>query len=282
LNTDVKIDQEFLALCPSLTPEEANLLEASIDAHGCRDPLIVWKEEGLLIDGHNRHGICKVLGKPYATVEISLPDRAAAINWIIANQLGRRNLTEQQKVYLRGKRYREEKKAEHARPANENAKRGAHNEHPEKTSERLGKEYGVAPATIRRDAQFSKAVDDIEAKSPGARDAILSGQSGMTKKDVVAKASEPAASNAAPFTPPAPPVKKIGDTFTAAVKGLSQRISGIRDQHGTVEAMFKSKEWKGSDIHMVADFFHEVVKDLSKLDKEMQEYVRKHPQTSKA
>ena len=40
----------------------------------------------------------------------ALPDRAAAVEWIIANQLGRRNLTPEQKSYLRGKRYQLEKK----------------------------------------------------------------------------------------------------------------------------------------------------------------------------
>lgn len=37
-------------------------------------------------------------------------NRGEAINWIIKNQLGRRNLSNEQRMYLIGKRYEEEKK----------------------------------------------------------------------------------------------------------------------------------------------------------------------------
>ncbi len=47
---------------------------------------------GTLVDGHNRFEICERLGIAYRTVELDLPDRDAAIVWIIDNQLGRRNL----------------------------------------------------------------------------------------------------------------------------------------------------------------------------------------------
>ena len=91
-----------------------------------------------------------------------------------ADQLGRRNLTEDQKSYLRGKRYRAEKKAEGGRADRDIS--GAQNAHP-KTSERLAAEYNVDPATIRRDAKFSEAVDAVaESAGPGAKQAILSGQ----------------------------------------------------------------------------------------------------------
>jgi N6-adenosine-specific RNA methylase IME4 len=39
---NMKIDQEFKALIPPLTPEEYSQLEANLIADGCRDPLVVW------------------------------------------------------------------------------------------------------------------------------------------------------------------------------------------------------------------------------------------------
>jgi hypothetical protein len=45
----------------------------------------------------------------------------------------------------------------------------------EKTAEKLAKEYGVSPATIRRDATFAKAVDKIAAAEPAAKDVLLKG-----------------------------------------------------------------------------------------------------------
>ena len=87
----LRIDSEFRALIPPLTGEERRQLELNILADGCRDPLSVW--DGILIDGHNRHEICKANGIAYAVREVTLADRNAAKIWIIRNQFGRRNIT---------------------------------------------------------------------------------------------------------------------------------------------------------------------------------------------
>jgi len=120
----IKIDQEFKDLIPPLQKEERDQLEANIKAEGCRDPLTVW--EGTLMDGHNRHEICTRLNIPFKTVEISFPDRSHAVEWIIRNQFGRRNLA----AYDRGslalrlddvlaKRNEEKRKATEGRPSKE-------------------------------------------------------------------------------------------------------------------------------------------------------------------
>ena len=59
----LKIDPEFKALIPPLTPDERAGLEASILTEGCRDALIVWGD--ILIDGHNRYEICTKHNIPY-------------------------------------------------------------------------------------------------------------------------------------------------------------------------------------------------------------------------
>jgi hypothetical protein len=67
--------------------------------------LVVWSEEKLLLDGHNRFELCLSHDIAYRIEEVSLPDRQAAVNWIIRNQLGRRNLTAAHLSYFRGKLY---------------------------------------------------------------------------------------------------------------------------------------------------------------------------------
>ncbi len=94
------IDDEFRGIIPPLTDEELRLLEESINQEGCRDPLVVWKETNILLDGHNRHRICQSIGAEFSVVELSFPDRSAATQWIIKNQLGRRNLTNFQRCEL--------------------------------------------------------------------------------------------------------------------------------------------------------------------------------------
>jgi 16S rRNA G966 N2-methylase RsmD len=87
----IKIDPEFQALIPPLAWEERQQLEANILADGCRDPLVVWN--GVLVDGHNRYEICTKHGIDFETVEKEFADRSEAVEWIIRNQFGRRNLS---------------------------------------------------------------------------------------------------------------------------------------------------------------------------------------------
>ena len=173
------IDKDFQALCPPLSPEEANLLEASIESEGCREAIVVWR--GLIVDGHNRYRICTRFKIAFETRELAVESRGDVINWIIACQLGRRNLTDEQKSYLRGKRFHVERKRV--------GKGGAWKVHEQNvlgnTDARLAKEYGVSDMTIKRDSRFALAVDAIEAKEgPEAKAKILSGNSGLSMTEV--------------------------------------------------------------------------------------------------
>jgi len=97
---EIEIDEELASLIPPLTDEERQQLEPNILADGCRDPLAVWAEEAILLDGHNRYRICQQHDVPFDVREVSLPDRDAAKRWIILNQFGRRNLTPYQRAEL--------------------------------------------------------------------------------------------------------------------------------------------------------------------------------------
>ena len=90
---DIKIDKDLAALIPPLSKDELAQLEASLLAVGCRDPLIIWKEKHILLDGHNRLSICRRHNIPFKVEVIELPDREAAEAYIVKNQLGRRGAT---------------------------------------------------------------------------------------------------------------------------------------------------------------------------------------------
>ena len=61
-------------------------------------------------DDHNRYRIATEHGLTYETVQKDFESREHVLNWIISNQLGRRNLNPNQIAYLRGRRYENEKK----------------------------------------------------------------------------------------------------------------------------------------------------------------------------
>ena len=92
----LRIDPEFQALIAPLQPDEHEQLESNLVAHGCRDPLVVWR--GVLVDGHNRYEICTRRKIAYRTVEMALASREHVLLWIEENQLGRRNLTDDQRA----------------------------------------------------------------------------------------------------------------------------------------------------------------------------------------
>lgn len=114
----------------------------------------------ILIDGHNRYEICQKHDRRFSCSEVKLASRQDAINWIINNQLGRRNLHPDQASYLRGKRYNGEKQQQGGTGANQHVQ-SSQNDNSAKTHERLAEEYKVSPATIARDGQFAAAVDTL-------------------------------------------------------------------------------------------------------------------------
>jgi len=101
------LDREPFAIHPVLeahirkqSDEENKLLEESILADGCRDPLVVWEEENVLVDGHHRLTICRSNGIPYSVVYRSFPNIEAVKAWMDLNQLGRRNLSKEDRDTL--------------------------------------------------------------------------------------------------------------------------------------------------------------------------------------
>ena len=99
-NDRFQVDKEFMQHMHRLKPDEQSQLEDNLLRDGCRDALVVWKEEGLLLDGHNRLQICKQHSIPYDIKAISLPNRKAALMWILETQLGRRNCSRFEKAEL--------------------------------------------------------------------------------------------------------------------------------------------------------------------------------------
>lgn len=101
----LRIDPEFQNKIPPLTDKEYEQLEENIlEAGEVREPIITWN--GVIVDGHNRYKIVQKHPEiKWRTLEMKFADKWEAIEWMCKNQLGRRNLTEQQMAYLAGKMY---------------------------------------------------------------------------------------------------------------------------------------------------------------------------------
>jgi hypothetical protein len=154
---------------------------------GCRDKVIVWRGHDIVVDGHNRVRICREQQIPFQVKETSFSDRGEAEAWIIDNQLARRNLDAAERMYLVGRKYRNEKQrhggqkpadggkgtadggrgtagGEEARSVSEGSGTICHSAQSAKTAQRIAAEEGLSPRTVRNAEKFADAVDQAAEK----------------------------------------------------------------------------------------------------------------------
>jgi hypothetical protein len=96
---DIVVNEALKAYIDPLTPEEYASLERSILTEGCRDALVLWGD--VLVDGHNRYGICKKHGLPFQTLQSTLFHSLEDVHlWMIDQHLGRRSVSDFQRGVL--------------------------------------------------------------------------------------------------------------------------------------------------------------------------------------
>ena len=96
---DIVVNEELKAYIDPLTPDEYEALERSLLAEGCRDALVLWGD--VLVDGHNRYGICQKHGLPFQTVQNTRFQSMDDVHlWMIEQHLGRRSVSDFQRGVL--------------------------------------------------------------------------------------------------------------------------------------------------------------------------------------
>ena len=187
---NLKIDPEFQSQIPPLTDDEFKQLEENILKGGkLLSPLIVWNNT--LVDGHNRYAILQKHPEIYfSTMPLPFESREEVLAWICKNQLGRRNLTPEQKKFLIGKQY----SVEHRKPGG-----NGNNQYTATTQEAVQEELcqidtipptsveasirkqiadrnNVSESYVVRSEKFMRGVEIMEQMMPGTKEKILSGQ----------------------------------------------------------------------------------------------------------
>ena len=183
----LKIDNEFKGLIRPLFRNEYRQLEENLLSDGCREPISVWN--GVIVDGHNRYKICLEHGIPFAVEELSFSCREEAVAWICANQLGRRNLTEESRKYLIGKQYESEKIVSRKKALNQtgnenpdSAELSPPSEHIQltqpkrRTGARIAEENHISHGTVEKYSVYTRAIEEIKRKEPRIAAKILSGK----------------------------------------------------------------------------------------------------------
>ena len=149
-------------------------------------------QHNTLVDGHNRYTILQKHPEIcFSTMPLRFENREEAVAWICRNQLGRRNLSPEQKRYLLGKQYEAEKKAAKIFRGNQYtlAKKsgGAHddNHHSgKKTCDRIAEENGVSRASVLRASHYTRGIDIADNLSPGIKQKVFSGEVKFTNEEM--------------------------------------------------------------------------------------------------
>lgn len=225
----LKIEPEFEGKIPPLTEAEFQQLRENIlEAGEVYEPIRVWN--GTVVDGHNRLKVIREHPEVrWSARDMDFADKWAAFDWMYRNQLGRRNLTEEQRVYMVGKLYEARKNTEAFKGNQYTDKSGdgqnVHNqtrrEQRNGTAGEIGKEYGMDGRTVRRAEKFAKGVDALKQVSKDAADKVLSGKAKVKKQDIAAVAvAEPELQQQA-----ARAIEK-GEALPAMTTGKSGRGNG--------------------------------------------------------
>lgn len=152
----LKVNPAFQSLIPLQSRGEYLALEQSIQSEGCRDPLLVWKGQNVVLDGHTRRELCIKYKKQVKVREVELSDEKAAVEYILQIQRQRRNLTREAMSYFRGAEYNAVKQTH----GGKREARGQNDPLP-KTSAKVAEKYGVSEKTIKRDGLFADVIDKI-------------------------------------------------------------------------------------------------------------------------
>ena len=204
------INPELKKLIPPLTENEYKGLEQSCINEGIRDKLVLWGN--ILIDGHNRHEIAEKHNLNFETIQRDFKNIEAVRDWMIATQLGKRNLTKEQKSYLRGLQYEREKGNVGASEGNENAQNNGEKVSLLNTTAKvLAAQHKTSDRTIKNDAKFAKAIDKIAGiAGDEIKNKILNREVKTTAKEINRIA--------------ALPEEKIERVFTAIKKGETTNL----------------------------------------------------------
>lgn len=186
----LKIDPEFQGQINPPTPDEERQLEQNIlEERRLLNPIITWN--GYIVDGHTRYRILKKHQFiQFEVVEKDFANRFEVLAWICKNQLGRRNLTPEQKKFLIGRQQEAEKNSVGGDRKSPKAKSEVQNEPLiyASTAARVAAEMGVSESYVKRAAKYTKGVDAAEEAFPGAKNEILSGGIKATDAEIIALA----------------------------------------------------------------------------------------------
>lgn len=245
-----RIEPEFENKIPPIGEDEFRQLRENILAAGeVYEPLTVW--DGILIDGHNRWKVIQEHPEvKWRVRNMDFADKWAAFEWMYKNQLGRRNLTDEQRTYMIGKMYEARKKSIGGTGANQHTaikeqftQNGKAANPKQGTAGKIAREMGMGNNTVIRAEKFSKGIDTLREVSPEAADKVLNGKAGITKAEVQSigrmEPDEVQETAETILNPPSNEEKRKQRKVGAKISRVSTETEEDRERMARIEAIVK-------------------------------------------
>ena len=152
-----------------------------------REPLTLWKDHGVLVDGHHRKRVLDEHPEiPFTIDEIEFADEDAVDEWIIKNQLGKHNLTPIQLTVLQGLLYKQRKASIGGDRKSKPEKQDLKSQGFKSMSHAVGKELGVSHDTIEKAERVVDGLERTVSVDPDFKAEVLSGKVTAKKQDIAA------------------------------------------------------------------------------------------------
>lgn len=156
---ELDVYPKFKTLLRPLSQDERQRLEWSILKEGILDPIKYWVKDGknYIIDGHNRHEIYQKftddLSNGYQATELKFNSEDEVLEWILENQLRRRNLNQNERTLYLGQLFEMRKK-----------RRGGLAKDAEggSTADQIAGEQDVSARTVTRAAEVALAYNEAD------------------------------------------------------------------------------------------------------------------------
>ena len=190
----LKIDPDFQNLIPPLSSEEYEQLELSVVVEGCREPIKVWRD--YIIDGHNRYKICHEYEIAFQIEALELRSKEDAISWICGNLINHREMPENYRRYLIGRKYIAEKTVGVMNITGTNQYTIDSLErkpHSGKTASKVGEEFHISHSTVNKYLQYTKALDRLKAEFPDFTRNILFEEIKISQDNIIELSKMPKA-----------------------------------------------------------------------------------------
>lgn len=192
----LRINPDFNIMVAPLPESERTHMEKKMQSQSKSVPIRVWGDV-ILVD-HEAYLFCRSHRIPLNVVKVAVKNREEAIAWIAKDQLPRTDLTEEMRKYLIGKRCLAEKvlgaiEAAAHREAARNSEApdeitlapAQYESTATRTCERLGAEYHISFATVRKYGIYASLLDQLNSWEPAFVKMILSGNFRISHENLV-------------------------------------------------------------------------------------------------